>query len=464
LGDIRDTVKEQRVLSEFVELIENDIDPLNRTESGLLELVKIIHRNLSPNNLVMLAMNKIQLPAKTPKEFYVKFLTVRAEDRETFNKARELGYFKPNAQSNHSIDSSGPSSRQRKQKRRDEWRENSHSSKPLNVETCWTCGIKGHSKLDCSKSAHPDRNQEDVPFLQSAIGKRWATKFPTEPHCHHNRNVDGNPRNSPNPTAGTGKTISDLTLQHERYISSLNKASLSDFLTVTISPFRKVLLLTEAEVVEQIEEVEEVEIEVEEEADFLTAVTTVGKDIRALLDTGCLIEDCISKQVVDSINASHLLFDVTTTICSGFNNQYQDKFQCLEINLSFLNETTFSFEHFTTTVIVLKDSPINLIVGRETIKKLRLIDRLPSHFVESKNLTVLQKTQGSFADNNSEELYGYKLSNQVRTERSHPVKMHAHRCISSLNPDDETVDFDGPSVNSLSQTRKTDMTILLKIF
>jgi hypothetical protein len=163
---------------------------------------------------------------------------VRAEDRETYNKARQLGYFKPRAHSNHNTNSSGPSSsRQKKQKRGDEWRKKSHSSKPLNVETCWSCGIKGHSKVDCSKSAHPDRNQADVPFLLSAIGKRWAAKFPTEPHCHHNKMADGNPRNSPNPTSGTGKTMFYLTLQHELYISSLNKSSHSDFLTVTIPPF-----------------------------------------------------------------------------------------------------------------------------------------------------------------------------------------------------------------------------------
>jgi hypothetical protein len=48
----------------------------------------------------------------------------------------------------------------------------------------------------------------------------------------------------------------------------------------------------------------------EEEADSLAAMTTVGKTSRALLDTGCLVGDCISKQVVDSLNASHLLFVV----------------------------------------------------------------------------------------------------------------------------------------------------------
>jgi hypothetical protein len=34
--------------------------------------------------------------------------------------------------------------------------------------------------------------------------------------------------------------------------------------------------------------------------------------------------------------------------------------------------------------------------------------------------------------------------------------VHAHTCISSLNPDDEAVDFNGPTVNSLKQTRKAD--------
>jgi hypothetical protein len=34
--------------------------------------------------------------------------------------------------------------------------------------------------------------------------------------------------------------------------------------------------------------------------------------------------------------------------------------------------------------------------------------------------------------------------------------VHAYTCISSLNLDDETVDFNGPTVNSLKQTRKTN--------
>jgi hypothetical protein len=220
-----------------------------------------------------------------------------------------------------------------------------------------------------------------VPFAQSAIDKRWAAKFPSRPVCDSSRRIDG-PLVAPNPNAGTGKKISFsydsnksyLSYQNiKSYVSSLNNSSLSDFLFVTFTPFRRDLLLTEAEVIDQTEEVQEVEMEVhevEEEVDSLHAGPMVaGKDIRALLDTGCLVGDCISKKVVDSLNASDLLFDVATTICSGFNNQCKNKFQALKINLSFLNEITSSFDHFITTVIVLKDSPIDLIIGRETIKK-----------------------------------------------------------------------------------------------
>jgi hypothetical protein len=46
-------------------------------------------------------------------------------------------------------------------------------------------------------------------------------------------------------------------------------------------------------VVKNTEEVEEVEME-EEKADSLAAVTTAGRNIRALLDTGYLVGDCIS--------------------------------------------------------------------------------------------------------------------------------------------------------------------------
>jgi hypothetical protein len=90
------------------------------------------------------------------------------------------------------------------------------------------------------------------------MGKRWASKFLTRPHCDSTRRLDG-PGIAPNPTAGTGKRISYLYDSTNSYISFLNNSSLSD-----PTPFQMDLLLTEAEVVDQIEDAQEVEMEVQE--------------------------------------------------------------------------------------------------------------------------------------------------------------------------------------------------------
>jgi hypothetical protein len=149
-GDIRNTLFEQGVLSELSQLLKNDINPEHKTEAGQLELVKLIHRNLTPNNSVMLAINKIQPPAKTPKECFAKFLRVRAENRAIWHSANDLGFFKPNSYgsssnqtfSRQNNDSSDSASQQKRQKRGDEFRER----KPFTIEICWTCGIKDHSR------------------------------------------------------------------------------------------------------------------------------------------------------------------------------------------------------------------------------------------------------------------------------------------------------------------------------
>jgi hypothetical protein len=85
LGDIRNTHSEQKVLFELSQLIKN--------EAGKLELVRLIHRNLTPNNSIMLATKKDKPPAKTLKELFTKFLRVRSANRAICHSANDLGFF-----------------------------------------------------------------------------------------------------------------------------------------------------------------------------------------------------------------------------------------------------------------------------------------------------------------------------------------------------------------------------------
>ena len=94
------------------------------------------------------------------------------------------------------------------------------------------------------------------------------------------------------------------------------------------------------------------------------------KKVTALLDTGCLVGECISQESINSLNTSNYLFDTNTTICSGFDNTCETKFESLNLNISFINEVNLFKESFNTTVTVLKKSKIDLIISRETIKNM----------------------------------------------------------------------------------------------
>ena len=79
-------------------------------------------------------------------------------------------------------------------------------------------------------------------------------------------------------------------------------------------------------------------------------------------------------------------------------------------------------ESFNTTVTVLKKSKVDLIISRDTIILYDLSKRLPSHFEASiKLIDDYQLIKESFADKNSEELFGYSPSNQSATARAFPL-------------------------------------------
>jgi hypothetical protein len=87
--------------------------------------------------------------------------------------------------------------------------------------------------------------------------------------------------------------------------------------------------------------------------------------VQALLDTGCLVGDCMSQEIVDKLNASHLVVNINATICSGFNNQCSTDFPSLLIEITFIHENTFLKESFIKRVLKSPKSPIDLIIGRK---------------------------------------------------------------------------------------------------
>ena len=161
------------------------------------------------------------------------------------------------------------------------------------------------------------------------------------------------------------------------------------------------------------------------------------KLVQALLDSGCLVGDCISQDVVNSLNARHLVVNIHTTICSGFDNTCSDSHPSLIIKITFIPETTFLKESFTRRVYVLPKSPVDIIIGRKTIKDINFINSTPSHFSWVTNFTSTpQQMKAVTFGEISQEILGSITSNQGPCKgdcsKLLAVRGHAQTCEGPL--------------------------------
>ena len=98
----------------------------------------------------------------------------------------------------------------------------------------------------------------------------------------------------------------------------------------------------------------------------------------ALLDTGSLAGDFVSERLVGEYSLIPIVTANHRTVCSGLNNE------CVKINtirllrVTFFNEIVNKNTSFDIEATILKNTPIDLIIGRYTIKKHKLFDQIPS--------------------------------------------------------------------------------------
>jgi hypothetical protein len=108
-------------------------------------------------------------------------------------------------------------------------------------------------------------------------------------------------------------------------------------------------------------------------------------------------------------------------------------------HISYINERTNLLESFEILVFILPKTPIDIIIGRKTIKQQRLSITVPSHFEDQKHLIEsIEMTTETLGDDNSQDMYGAAPLNQVDS-KGLPFKVHAHvntethKFTSSLN-------------------------------
>ena len=106
----------------------------------------------------------------------------------------------------------------------------------------------------------------------------------------------------------------------------------------------------------------------------------------ALLDSGSLAGDFINGRILTALNGVHYLRSDSSesTVCSGLDN----KCISLSVFLDVVMEITIQRHkhYYPLSVRISQDSPIDVILGRETIKRSNLVTMLPQFFFMSSEI------------------------------------------------------------------------------
>ena len=106
--------------------------------------------------------------------------------------------------------------------------------------------------------------------------------------------------------------------------------------------------------------------------------TSVRMEMDALLDTGSLAGDFIAEDVIVRYNLKPVLSDTSYTVCSGLDNRCLKSNTMLLLRVTFSDEVSDRYGTFDIKAHILKATPVNLIIGRDSIKKFNLFSKVPS--------------------------------------------------------------------------------------
>ena len=106
--------------------------------------------------------------------------------------------------------------------------------------------------------------------------------------------------------------------------------------------------------------------------------TSVRMEVDDLLDTGSLAGDFIAEDFAVRYNLKPVLSDTSYTVCSGLDNRCLKSNTILLLRLTFFDERSNRYDTFDIKAHILKATPVDLIIGRDSIKKFNLYSNVPS--------------------------------------------------------------------------------------
>ena len=104
----------------------------------------------------------------------------------------------------------------------------------------------------------------------------------------------------------------------------------------------------------------------------------VYRETKALIDTGSLSRDFISKALVTSCNYT-VVQSNCDEVCSGFSHVCTHTFGTIPIEFRFFNEIVNNYETITLHPLIL-DTPFDIIIGKQSIKNFNLLEKVHAQF------------------------------------------------------------------------------------
>ena len=238
---------------------------------------------------------------------------------------------------------------------------------------CYSCGRPGHTRKECKQGDHPDRNTESGPFCDSTIGKQWLL---TEYGKQHKR-LDPNHRLDGTAFIRTKEDKGDKGKKHyDRYVLSTTPTSshsievIEDLASLSIKPDTNIINI-------HLSFTQNTQIK------LLSGI--------AVLDTGSTLANYISDICYSNIcklNSINLIENsfITPTqhcVCNSMGS-CTNNLDEVKVSMTFTDEITGDPTTLDIVAYILKGCPIDILIGRPTIKENSLCLRLPSQcFIEA---------------------------------------------------------------------------------
>ena len=293
---------------------------------------------------------------------------------------------------------------------------------PPHVDRCECCGQWGHLKNRCRWANHPLANNSEKAWKNSHSGGIWASVGADKFMCnkllqnhpvvkkndfllldndYNRRNPNKHqkmssstftgiePRNFENYTSSSTQAPVNGTQQRSKFLprivtSTITDDDRSEFLIVTVSLNEQLPTTLNTDLCQvdcpSINPSLSSTVGVRGAKAPIRAKTTTRA--KALLDTGCLPGNFISLSLLRKLNGSDSVrrTDYPIRVCSGLDNHCIDSLDVVDILISF--EAKNKNHLIPLTCRISQRGAIDLIIGRETIKKYNLVSILPNFFFD----------------------------------------------------------------------------------